>query len=48
MASRVALDIFRWAMRSAPHRRIVMAVKIAHDGGTFVRCCRLFRLTNRW
>jgi hypothetical protein len=47
VASRVALDMLRWAMRSAPHRRVVMAVKMAHDGGTFVRCRPFFRLTNR-
>jgi hypothetical protein len=46
VASRVALDMLRWAMRSALHRRIVMAIKMAHDGGTFVRCRRLFCLTN--
>jgi hypothetical protein len=28
--------MLHWAMRSAPHRRIVMAIKMAHDGGTFV------------
>ena len=27
VASRVALDMLRWAMHSALHRRIVMAVK---------------------
>jgi len=31
VASRVALDMLRWAMHSAPHRRIVMAVKMAYD-----------------
>jgi hypothetical protein len=35
MASRVALDLL-----------IRMAIEMAHDGGTFVRRRRLFRLTN--
>ena len=47
VASRVVLDMLCWGMRLAPCRRIVMAVKMAHDGGTFVRCHCLFRLTNR-
>ena len=46
VASKVALDMLHWVMRSSTHRRIIMAVIMAHDGGTFVRCCRLFCLTN--
>jgi hypothetical protein len=47
VASKVALDMLRWAMCSALHWRIVIALKMAHDGGTFFRCRRLFHLTNR-
>ncbi len=47
VASKVALDMLHWVMRSSTHRRIIMAVIMAHDGGTFVRCRRLFCLTNR-
>ena len=47
MASKVALDMLCWKMRSAPCRRIGMAVKMDHVGGTFVHCRCLFRLTNR-
>jgi len=46
VAYKVALNMFRRAMRSSLHRRIVMVVKMAHDGGKFVRCHRLFHLTN--
>ena len=47
VASKAALDMLRWAMCSALHWRIVMALKMAPDGGTFFRCRRLFRLTYR-
>jgi hypothetical protein len=47
VASRVALDLPYWEMRSAPYRLIRMAIEMAHDGGTFVRRRRLFCLTNR-
>jgi hypothetical protein len=47
VASKVALNMLRQVMHSSLHRRIVMAVKMAHDGGTFVHCRRLFCLTNR-
>jgi hypothetical protein len=47
VAYKAALDMLRWAMRLSPHRRIVMVVNMAHDGGTFVNCSPLFRLTNR-
>jgi hypothetical protein len=40
-ASKVALDM----LHSELHQRIVMAIKMAYDGGTFVRCCRHFCLT---
>jgi hypothetical protein len=44
VASKVALDMLDWEMCLAPHQCIAMAVKMAHGGGTFVRCHRLFRL----
>jgi hypothetical protein len=47
VASRLALDLPYWVMRLAPYRLIRMAIEMAHDGGTFVRRRRLFRLTNR-
>ena len=47
VAYKVALDMLRRVMRSLLHRHIVMAVKTAHDGGTFVRYRLLFCLTNR-
>jgi hypothetical protein len=47
VASRVALDLPYWVMRSAPYRLICLAIEMAHDGGTFVHRCGLFRLTNR-
>ncbi len=46
MASRVALDLLLWVMRSALYRLIRMAIKMASEVGTFVRCRRCFRLTN--
>jgi len=39
-----ALDLLHRAMRSVSHRRTAMAIKIARDGGAFVRRRRLFRL----
>ena len=36
VASRLALDLPYWVMRSAPYRLIRMAIEMAHDGGTFV------------
>jgi len=45
VASKIALDMLCWKLRSAPRRRIGMAVKMNHVGGTFVHCRRLFRLT---
>jgi len=44
--SKEALYMLCQEMHLAPHRRIVMAVKIAHVGGTFVCCRRFFHLTN--
>jgi hypothetical protein len=41
-----ALDMLHWTMRSELHQRIVMAMKMAHDGGTFVCHHRHFCLTN--
>ena len=46
VAYKVALNMLSRAMRSSPHWRIVVVVKMANDGNTFVRCCRLFCLTN--
>ncbi len=46
MASRVALDLLLWAMRSALYRLIRMAIKMASEVGAFVRCHRCFCLTN--
>ena len=46
MASRVALDLLLWAMRSALYRLIRMAIKMASEVGAFVCCCRFFHLTN--
>ena len=37
-----ALDLINRAMRSVSHRRTAMAIKMAHDGGAFVRRRRLF------
>ncbi len=39
MASRVALDLLLWAMRSVLYRLIRMAIKMASKVGAFV-CCR--------
>jgi len=44
VASGEALVMLHWAMCSVLHRRTAMAIKMAHDGGTFVRRHRLFRL----
>ncbi len=46
VASRVALDLPNWAMRSESHRHIVMAIEMARDGGTFIHHCPTFCLTN--
>ncbi len=45
-ASSIALNMLHWAIRAALHPRIHMAIKMAHDGGTFLCCCCLFCLTN--
>jgi hypothetical protein len=42
VASIKALDLINRAMRSVSHRRTAMAIEMAHDGGAFVRCRRLF------
>ena len=44
VASGEALVMLHWAMRSVSHRRTAMTIEMAHDGGTFVRRRRLFRL----
>jgi len=46
MASRIALDLLLWAMRSALYRLIRMAIEMASEVGAFVHCCLFFRLTN--
>ena len=50
MASRVALDLLLWAMRSALYRLIRMAIEMASEMasemGAFDRCHRFFCLTN--
>jgi hypothetical protein len=35
VASRVALDLPYWAMRSAPYHLIRIAIKMAHKAGAF-------------
>jgi hypothetical protein len=35
VASKVALDMLHWAMRLPSHRRIVIAIKMAREGGAF-------------
>ncbi len=42
MASRVALDLLLWAMRSALYRLIRMAIEMASKVGACVRCRRFF------
>ncbi len=44
VASGVALDMLHWAMPHVLLQRLHMVIKMACDGGAFVRCCRLFRL----
>jgi len=44
VASGKALVMLHRAMRSVPHRHTAMAIKMARDGGAFVRRRRLFRL----
>ena len=44
--TKVAEDMLNGAMHLALHQRIVMAIKMAHNGGTFVFRCRFFCLTN--
>jgi len=39
-----ALDLLHQAMLAVFHRRTAMAIEMASNGGTFVRCRRLFRL----
>jgi hypothetical protein len=39
-----ALDLLNWEMRSVFHRRIAVSIKMARNGGAFVRRRRLFRL----
>ncbi len=42
VASRVALDLPCWVMRSAPYHMIRMAIKMAREAGTFF--CRRFNV----
>jgi hypothetical protein len=46
LASRLALDLPSWAMCLALYRLIRMAIKMASEGGAFVRCHCCFHLTN--
>jgi hypothetical protein len=39
VASRVALDMPHWAMPCSSLQRVCMAIKMACNGGTFVRHC---------
>ena len=39
-----ALDLLHQAMLAVSHRRSAMAIKLASNGGPFVRCGRLFHL----
>ena len=39
-----AMDLLRWAMSAVSHHRSAMAIEMASNGGTFVRCCGLFCL----
>jgi hypothetical protein len=41
-ASSVALDLLRWAMPRSLLQRVCMAIKMACDGGTFVRHRRFY------
>jgi hypothetical protein len=44
VASGEALVMLHWVMCFALHRRTTMAIKMARDGGAFIRRCRLFQL----
>ncbi len=44
VASSEALVILHQVMRSVWHLHTAKAIEMAHDGGAFVRGCRLFRL----
>jgi hypothetical protein len=41
-ASRVALDMLHWAMRSVLHQQTAMAIKMANGGGTCSYHCQFF------
>ncbi len=41
-ASSVALDLLHWAMPSSLLQCVRMAIKMACDGGTFVRHCQFY------
>ncbi len=47
VASEVAMDMLHQVMCLALQQHIAMAIKMAHDGGSFVCHRRLFCLTNR-
>jgi hypothetical protein len=38
------MDLLYWAMRSASHLHIVMAINMARKGGAFVHHCHLIHL----
>jgi hypothetical protein len=47
VASRVALDLPYWAMRSASYRLIRMAIEMTSEGGAFVSNRRFYVLHNQ-
>ncbi len=47
VASRIALDLPYWAMRSASYRLIRMAIEMTSEGGAFVWHCRFVAMHNR-
>jgi hypothetical protein len=47
VASRVALDLLYWEMRSASYRLIRMAIEMTSEGGAFVCHCRFYVLHNQ-
>jgi hypothetical protein len=47
VASRVALDLPYWTMRSILYRLIRMAIKMTSEGGAFVCHCRFYVSHNR-
>ena len=44
VASGIALDMLHWVMPSVSQSSTAIAIEMASNGGTFVRCCHLFCL----